>query len=78
MKKDDSTPAKPVKGAKFKFVRDSNGADLGVHETDDNGEIQLKNLLRDTYTITEVSVPNGYVLDKTPKKVNPYCYNYER
>ena len=78
VKKDDSTPAKPVKGAKFKFVRDSNGADLGVHETDDNGEIQLKNLLRDTYTITEVSVPNGYVLDKTPKKVNPADFGEDK
>ena len=41
----------------------------GNYVTDGNGMIQLDNITAGEYTITEVAVPNGMVLNTTPVKV---------
>lgn len=59
----------PLAGAVFKVVRDRSKEVVGTITTDASGNGQIGNLLRDDYTITEVTAPAGYQLDTTPIKV---------
>ena len=66
-KQDDNGAA--LAGAVFKVVRDRSKEVVGTITTDASGNGRIGNLLRDDYTITEVTAPAGYQLDTTPIKV---------
>ncbi|WP_195854215.1 Cna B-type domain-containing protein [Aerococcus tenax] len=66
MKSDQSDPNKTLAGAKFKLIRNRTGALIGEYETNQAGEIVIKNLLRDAYTLKESQAPVGYQLDPSP------------
>ena len=50
----------PLEGAVFEVVRNRNGAVVGRITTTDNGKAIFTNLLKDEYTIREVTAPPGY------------------
>ena len=49
-----------LQGAKFDVIRDRTGLVVGQLETDSQGEAEVGNLLKDTYTIRETQAPAGY------------------
>ena len=74
----DSVTKQPLPGAQFKittsdglFVGNYGGAvtSNGIYTTDSNGQIKLVNLKPDTYVVTEIKAPDGYVLDSTSQTV---------
>ena len=74
----DSVTQQPLPGAQFKittsdgsFVGNYGGTvtSNGIYTTDSNGQIKLVNLKPDTYVVTEVKAPDGYVLDSTSQTV---------
>ena len=60
----------PLKGAKFKVVREANNQVIGEYETDENGKITVKGLLKDKYILTETHAPSGYVIQDSETIVN--------
>ena len=60
----------PLKGAKFKVVRQANNQVIGEFVSDDNGNIAVGKLLKDKYIITEVEAPSGYVIKEADTVVN--------
>ena len=56
-----------LQGAEFEVVRDRTGAVVGKLTTDSNGNANLGDLLRDDYTIREVTPPTGY--DKLTEEI---------
>ena len=60
----------PLKGAKFKVVRQANNQVIGEFVSDDNGNIAVNELLKDKYIITEVEAPSGYVIKVADTEVN--------
>lgn len=58
----DSETKKPLEEAVFR-VEKIDGSFTKEFTTDKNGEIELTDLEPGVYTVTEVSAPNGYVLD---------------
>ena len=56
-----------LQGAEFEVVRDRSGAVVGKLTTDSNGNASLGDLLRDDYTIREVTPPTGY--DKLTEEI---------
>ena len=63
----DSVTGKPVPGTAFE-VKDNNGNVLGRYTTGSDGTVTITGLIPGaTYVVTEVRVPDGYVLDSTPK-----------
>ena len=63
----DSVTGKPVPGTVFE-VKDNNGNVLGRYTTGSDGTVTVTGLIPGTtYVVTEVKVPDGYVLDTTPK-----------
>ena len=60
----------PLKGAKFKVVREANNQVIGEYKTDENGNIAVNALLKDKYIITEVEAPSGYVIKVADTEVN--------
>lgn len=74
----DSVTKQPLPGAQFKIIK-SDGAFVGnyggtvtsngIYTTDSNGQIKLVDLKPDTYVVTEVKAPDGYVLDSTSQTV---------
>ncbi len=66
VKLDQADPNKTLAGAKFRLVRNRTGALIGEYETNQAGEIVIKNLLRDDYTLKESQAPVGYQLDPSP------------
>ena len=60
----------PLKGAKFKVIRQANNQVIGEYETDENGNIAVNKLLKDKYIITEVEAPSGYVIKDADTEVN--------
>ena len=74
----DSATKQPLPGAQFKittsdgsFVGNYGGTvtSNGIYTTDSNGQIKLVDLKPDTYVVTEVKAPDGYVLDSTSQTV---------
>ena len=74
----DSVTKQPLPGAQFKittsdgsFVGNYGGTvtSNGIYTTDSNGQIKLVDLKPDTYVVTEVKAPDGYVLDSTSQTV---------
>ena len=74
----DSVTKQPLPGAQFKittsdgsFVGNYGGTvtSNGIYTTDSNGQIKLVDLKPDTYVVTEIKAPDGYVLDSTSQTV---------
>lgn len=57
MKTDSS--GTPLAGVKFR-LEDENGKELGIYESDQDGLVQIKNLLPGTYFIKEIETLEGY------------------
>ena len=68
----------PLKGAKFKVVRQANNQVTGEFVSDDNGNIAVNKLLKDKYIITEVEAPSGYVIKVADTEVNVDDFGAER
>ncbi|MGZ9910427.1 Ig-like domain-containing protein [Streptococcus sp. V919] len=68
----------PLKGAKFKVVRQANNQIIGEFVSDDNGNIAVNKLLKDKYIITEVEAPSGYVIKVADTEVNVDDFGAER
>lgn len=60
----------PIKGAKFKVVREANKQVIGEYETDENGNITVNALLKDKYILTETEAPSGYVIKDADTVIN--------
>ena len=69
--KTDSETGKaiPIAGVKFKLT-DSEGKELAVYETDENGEIYIESLTYGQYSLTEISPPKGYMLSDEAVKID--------
>lgn len=52
----------PLAGAVFVVTRDANGQVVGEFTTDAKGNVSITGLLKDSYTITEKTAPEGYQL----------------
>ena len=68
----------PLKGAKFKVVRQANNQVIGEYVSDDNGNIAVNKLLKDKYIITEVEAPSGYVIKDADTEVNIEDFGADR
>ena len=68
----------PLKGAKFKVVREANNQVIGEYETDENGKITVNALLKDKYILTETEAPSGYVIKDADTEVNVDDFGADR
>lgn len=59
----------PLSGAVF-AVANSNGQQVGQLTTDANGDAVIENLVRDNYTVQEISAPSGYILSTEQYHIN--------
>ncbi|MDR1060322.1 MAG: hypothetical protein LBL83_03715, partial [Clostridiales bacterium] len=62
----DAETARPLPGAEFS-IRRKDGSLVWEGLTDENGEIRLRGLDADWYTISEILPPPGYIADTAPK-----------
>ena len=78
IEKRDSVTKEPLAGATFKvttsdgrFVAQDGGATStnGLYSTDANGQIHIVDLDPDTYVVTEVTAPDGYLMDAPSQTV---------
>lgn len=78
IEKRDSVTKEPLAGATFKvttsdgrFVAQDGGAAStnGLYTTDANGQIHIVDLDPDTYVVTEVTAPDGYLMDAPSQTV---------
>ena len=69
IKKIDSQTKKPLQGATFEITRGDGSVVRESVTTDADGVIHLPELDTGTFIITEVSAPDGYAIDETPKTV---------
>ena len=60
----------PLKGAKFKVVRQANNQVIGEYVTDDKGNITVNALLKDKYILTGLEAPSGYRIQVADTEVN--------
>ena len=67
LKKDQDK--KPIVGAEFTLT-DSNGKQVKTQKTDANGYIAFNNLNVGNYTLTETSIPDGYIIQQSTYPVN--------
>ncbi len=65
--KTDEETGKRIEGVKFE-VQKMNGEVIGQYVTDRNGLIQLPDVEKGWYTVTELKAAKGYLLDTTPQK----------
>lgn len=66
--KSDENSGKRLSGVQFE-VRKMNGEIVGTYTTDRNGVIQLPQLSKGWYTVTELKTISGYLLDSTPQHI---------
>lgn len=66
--KKDADNNKPIQGATFN-VKYSDGTNIGNFTTDSNGTISVNKLRQGTVIVTEISVPDIYILDTSSKNV---------
>lgn len=74
-KKDDK--GNNLQGAEFELTRDSTGEVKKV-TTDANGNAEIKNLLKDNYTLKEVKAPDGYQLSDKEIKIRPTDFGADK
>ena len=60
----------PLKGAKFRVVRQANNQVIGEFESDENGNIAVSKLLKDKYILTEIEAPSGHIIKEADTVVN--------
>ena len=60
----------PLKGAKFRVVRQANNQVIGEFESDENGNIAVGKLLKDKYILTEIEAPSGHIIKESDTVVN--------
>ena len=60
----------PLKGAKFRVVRQANNQVIGEFESDENGNIAVGKLLKDKYILTEIEAPSGHIIKDADTVVN--------
>ena len=60
----------PLKGAKFRVVRQANNQVIGEFESDENGNIAVEKLLKDKYILTEIEAPSGHIIKEADTVVN--------
>ena len=60
----------PLKGAKFRVVRQANNQVIGEFESDENGNIAVGKLLKDKYILTEIEAPSGHIIKEADTVVN--------
>lgn len=65
---DDSLGSHSLAGAVFE-VRDSAGTLVDTITTDNTGKAESKELVLGTYSVNEITAPNGFALNSTPKNV---------
>ena len=58
----------PLKGVTF-TIKEKGGTVIGDYTTDQDGRIYLDTLEEGWYTVTEKAVPEGVILDDTPKDI---------
>ena len=71
VKKIDASDEKPIKNVKFELLKsdkvsratDKDGNEIGVLTTDDNGRIEISNLLFGTYYLKELETEDVYILN---------------
>lgn len=63
--KTDADTSAPLKGAGYR-VLDSKGAAVAEGYTDENGVLQIDNIVYGEYTAVEFAAPSGYAIDDTP------------
>ena len=68
VKKVDADTGEPLSGASIRVAYDG-GSDCYDVYTNDAGTATLSNLKSGTYTVTEITAPEGYLLDSTPQSI---------
>ena len=66
--KKDAETGKRIEGVQFE-VQKMNGEVLGQYTTDRNGTIQLPELEKGWYQVTELKAAKGYLADTTPQQI---------
>ncbi|WP_117275788.1 Spy0128 family protein [Streptococcus intermedius] len=74
-KKDDK--GNKLQGAEFELTRDSTG-EVKTVTTDTNGNAEIKDLLKDNYTLRETKAPNGYKLSNEEIKIKPSDFGADK
>ncbi|MCL2774923.1 MAG: SpaA isopeptide-forming pilin-related protein [Oscillospiraceae bacterium] len=64
----DAVTHKPLQGAAFTVTK-ANGERIGTFKTEADGKIIIPNLDEGVYVVGEITAPDGYTIDETPKNV---------
>ena len=68
IRKTDKDTGEPISGVTF-TLNYADGPTITTEPTGEDGTVTIENLLPGVYTVTEQSVPEGYILDTTPQQV---------
>ena len=68
IRKTDKDTGEPISGVTF-TLNYADGPTITAEPTGEDGTVTIENLLPGVYTVTEQSVPEGYILDTTPQQV---------
>ena len=68
IRKTDKDTGEPISGVTF-TLNYADGPTITTEPTGEDGTVTIENLLPGVYTVTEQSVPEGYILDATPQQV---------
>ena len=68
IRKTDKDTGEPIPGVTF-TLNYADGPTITTEPTGEDGTVTIENLLPGVYTVTEQSVPEGYILDTTPQQV---------
>lgn len=68
IRKTDKDTGDPISGVTF-TLNYADGPTITTEPTGEDGTVTIENLLPGVYTVTEQSVPEGYILDTTPQQV---------
>ncbi|MCL2775151.1 MAG: SpaA isopeptide-forming pilin-related protein, partial [Oscillospiraceae bacterium] len=64
----DAVTHKPLQGAAFTVTK-ANGERIGTFKTEADGKIIISDLDEGVYVVGEITAPDGYAIDETPKNV---------
>jgi len=64
----DAITRKPLQGAAFDVTK-ANGERVGTFRTEADGKVLISDLTEGVYVVGEISAPDGYQLDESPKNV---------
>lgn len=66
LQKSDASTGKALSGAEYQLADGTGYVIISNAETDENGQINIKNLPYGSYTMTEVKAPDGYLINQEP------------